>query len=211
MVGELVAAFGEPRCEEHDAIVVALHVIEAAALPPARHSRDEPSSSSRCFFARSAAVVWNHDSTGSNPDGIGSTSATQRRSLGISSVNVTLMRSPALNVVPGTPSASFAGLKPCATVTVIYGGWRTPCRGTYLEDPVRRALQARHVEERAGPLLREGQGFDSPAPTFATSSSMRRSRVTASAERPTPTCRAQLHLADLHERGEVEISASNRR
>ena len=33
-VGELVAAFAQPRREQLDAIVVALDVIEAAALPP---------------------------------------------------------------------------------------------------------------------------------------------------------------------------------
>ncbi len=43
-VGELVAAFAEPRGEELDAIVVALDVIEAAALPP-RESSLSPVSS----------------------------------------------------------------------------------------------------------------------------------------------------------------------
>ena len=104
-VGELVAAFAQPRGEELDAIVVALDVIEAAALPPRRASRRSPPRPVDPARAPSAAaVVANHDSTGSKPAGSGSVTATNRRSLVRSNVSVTRTRSPALNVVAGRPS-----------------------------------------------------------------------------------------------------------
>ena len=92
-----MAAFAEARGEELDAIVVALDVIEAAALPPARTSR-------RCCVtlivllacASDAAVVANQDSTGSKPAGSGSVTATKRRSLVRLNDSVTRTRSPAL-------------------------------------------------------------------------------------------------------------------
>ena len=78
-----------------------------------------------------------------------------------------------------------------------------------MEDPVRRALQARHVEERAGPLLREGQGFDLARADLR--DELKHAEV-ASPLRPNGPLNVarQLHLADLHERGEVDLD-SNRR
>src|SRR5262249_39056026 len=53
--------------------------------PPLSHQATQSPrwlSASSCSWARSAAVVANHDSTGSNPAGSGSVTATKRRSLG---------------------------------------------------------------------------------------------------------------------------------
>ena len=67
-VGEDVAPFGEARREQLDAIVVALDVIEAAALPPGRPVA-RGSAASFCSCASDAADVANQDSTGSKPGG----------------------------------------------------------------------------------------------------------------------------------------------
>src|ERR1051325_10695613 len=69
--------------------------------PPCCHHDIQSSpcaSALRCGSDSSVAVVANHDSTGSVPAGIGSTTATKRRSFVLRMRSVTLMRSPALNV-----------------------------------------------------------------------------------------------------------------
>ena len=61
-VRELVHAFAEPRREQVDAIVVALDVIEAAALPPTS-SRSCPD----CRFAASPRFRWPSSRTTTRP------------------------------------------------------------------------------------------------------------------------------------------------
>ena len=143
-----MAAFAEPRGEQLDAIVVALDVIEAAALPPRLPRRPRLAVLTRsCAIDR--AVVANQDSTGSKPAGSGSVTATKRRSFVSRSVSVTRTRSPALNVVRRARRRSRRRAQTCA---------RCGCRCRAPAGTARRRrTQPRGVEQRAGAVAREGQ------------------------------------------------------